>query len=134
MKTALKLLLVAAWIALVALQLSACSGSLKHVNRIGLGLSTITTACDWGQTRSAATKGWRDHYEANPVMGSTPSTGRVDAYLGAVIASTVLLGYVLPEKLRPFLYGAVIAIEVDTIAGNMSTTEGLCGIAGGPAR
>lgn len=113
---------------------SGCAGSLKHINRMGLALSTVTTTCDWGQTRSAASSGWRDHHEGNPIMGSAPSTGAVDAYMASVVVGTIALSYILPERVRPFLYGTVIAVEANTIRGNLDTTQGMCGISNGVTR
>lgn len=124
----LKLLLLAAL-------LSACSISTsRHATRIGVGLAVASTACDWGQTRSAASAGWRTNYEANPVMGPSPSTHAVDAYMAGVVVTTLAATYLLPERVRPYLLGVVTAAEVYTIAGNLDTTSGLCGVSGGSVR
>lgn len=114
--------------------LAACAGSLEHVNRIGVGLAVATTACDWGQTRSAAGTGWRTTYEGNPVMGPSPSTSTVDLYMAAVAVSTIALGHVLPDWARPILYGAVTVAETATVIDNLGTTPGLCGVSGGSVR
>lgn len=116
----------------LAALMGACSISTsRHATRIGVGLAVASTVCDWGQTRSAASDGWRTHYEANPVMGPAPSTHAVDAYMAGAIVTTLAATYLLPERMRPYLLGAVTVAEVYTIAGNLDTTSGLCGISNG---
>lgn len=125
MKTALVLALALA---------AGCTGPLaRHAGRITMGTAAIMTTCDWGQTHSAALTGWAGHGEANPIMGPAPSTNVVNAYMAAAIVGTIVLGQILPERLRPYFYGAVTAVEVNTVVGNLSTTRGLCGLTGGDA-
>lgn len=120
---------------MVALVCSGCSmAAARHANHVTLGLALITTACDWHETRWAAGDGWSKTYEANPIMGEEPSTTTVDVYNAAVIGATVGLGQLVPEQYRWLVYGAVAAAGVESIIVNSSTTPGLCGFSGGPAR
>ncbi len=117
----------------VLIAITACSGSLQHVNRIALFTAEATIACDLGQTESAASSGWHNRYERNPIMGDKPSSGEVAAYMTGAALATALVWYVAPSWLRPFVAGSVAALEVRTIAVNVPTTAGLCGISGGTA-
>lgn len=122
-------------LALIAILLAGCSisiGATKHINRITLGMALLTTACDYGQTRSAATKGWHDRYEGNPIMGPTPSTHTVDLYMLGAMVGTIALGQLIPARFRALLYGAVTIVEVHTVVGNLETTDGICGVSGDP--
>lgn len=114
--------------ALLVLAATACSGSLRHVNRAGAVLATAALACDYGQTRSAAAAHWEGHYEANPVMGTNPSTSTVDMYFAATAVVVHLGAQLLPERIRPLAYAAVIGVQAHAIHNNLGTTQGLCGI------
>lgn len=110
-------------------------GALGHVNRIGTGLAALSIACDWGQTHAAARAGWVEHSEGNPIMGDHPSTTVVNVYMAAVLASSLAIGtFAVPSRLRPLFYGAIIAVQANTIHGNFYTTPGLCGFNGREVR
>lgn len=126
----------------ILLALSGCGGTfgrseptgLKHANRIALGLAAAALACDWGQTHSAAAGGWRGTYEGNPIMGPSPSAAEVGLYMAGVGAAFVVVWQLLPPRLRPALAGGMLAVEAHTVVGNLETTPGLCGVAGGRTR
>lgn len=129
-------------ILVIWLLLSGCAGifgrsqpaGLKHANRVALGLAAAALACDWSQTHSAAAGGWRGTYEANPIMGASPSTAEVGLYMAGVGAAFVAVWHLLPPRLRPALAGGMLAVEAHTVVGNLETTPGLCGVAGGRVR
>lgn len=103
--------------ALLALLLTACTN--VHVNRAALVASTAALACDWGQTRSAATQGWRYHYENNPIMGPKPPVGYVDLYFGGIAITNALLWLVIPRRYRVFVPLAIFGIETRQAARNV---------------
>lgn len=93
-----------------------------------LAVSSATLACDWGQTRSAASAGWMDRVERNPLMGAHPSTIQVDMYFGVVTLLNVTLWAMLPKRWRSVVPIGVGAFEMNTIVGNVPTTESVCGV------
>jgi hypothetical protein len=98
------------------------------VNTATLITSTASIACDWGQTRSAASEAWsRGRWEANPIMGSKPSTATVDVYFLSALAVNAAFWIALPRQVRSVAPVAITAAQVDTIAGNIGTTHTLCG-------
>jgi hypothetical protein len=96
----------------------------------------ITLACDWGQTRSLASGGWKLHTETNPIMGRDPSARTVDMYFASAAAITALAWWLLPERLRPFLSAGVVGVQLPAIVGNTMEREPvpLCGVGGDPVR
>ena len=117
---------------LLLLSLVGCSGTLKHVNRIGGGATLMALGCDWNQTRTAADTGWRGLQEGNAILGEYPSRGRVDLYMATATAALALAWIVLPERLRPLVWVPTLAIQTHTIAHNHTTVLGLCGVSGEP--
>jgi hypothetical protein len=115
------------WVAaLIAISATGCT--LCNVNRATLATSTLGLVCDWGQTRSKAAGGWRDQHEANPVLGETPSTRAVDGYFAGAIAANALLWWLLPHRIKSAVPVAVTAIQIDAVAENLETTDGVCGL------
>jgi hypothetical protein len=106
--------------------LSGCS--FKNLNRATLAASTASLACDWGQTRSAASNHWKGRYEANPIMGTNPGTRTVDTYFASTVVLNAAIWYFIPEKLKSIIPGVVIGFQANTIAGNLDTTQGVCGL------
>lgn len=126
--------------ALVLVVLAGCSVTARqHASRMLLGAAVITEACDWGSTRRAASGGWtyragqQQFGENNPALGRFPSTVRVDAYFAAVAIGTVAVGMLLPERFRPYWYGAVAVVEMDSVTNNLGTVSGACGLPASPA-
>ena len=81
------------------------------------GAFTAALLIDAGQTRRLARGGWRDHYEANPLLGPRPSVGHVNSY--TALAGLTVLGAAaaLPARLRSYLLGGALAVELFAIAG-----------------
>lgn len=78
---------------------------------------------DAGQTRGLAQRGWQGFYEANPLLGSHPSVGRINAYTAAVGVAVFGTAAALPKRLRPWFLGAALVVETLTVATN--AREGL---------
>lgn len=97
-----------------------------HVDRAALVTSSAALACDWLQTRSAASSGWHEMSEGNPLLGSEPTPQAVDTYFAAVVLTNALLWYVTPARWRSAVPLGVVAVQTKTIARNTPTT-GLCG-------
>lgn len=98
-----------------------------RVNRATLIASTAALVCDWGQTRGAASGGWRTGIEVNPIMGPTPTVRSVDTYFMGAIMINAGLWLLTPERWRSAVPIAVTGVQVHTIAGNVSRgTTGLC--------
>lgn len=105
---------------------SACS--LRAADRATLAVSAAALACDWSQTRSAASRGWSSQHEANPIMGERPSVGSVDGYFATVMVADALVWLALPERLRWLAPASVIGVEVQPVSHNLGTVGGLCGL------
>lgn len=59
---------------------------------------------DWGQTRTIA-KNPDKYYEYNSIIGTHPTTGRVDGYMATSALLHVAIAAVLPSEYRaPFQY------------------------------
>ena len=117
------------YLILLALLASCTTSRLRTANRAALVSSMGLLACDWGQTRSAASTGWAGLEERNPVMGTNPSTGHVDVYFASVAAVNVALYLLMPERARWVAPSVVSAVQVNAIAGNTSTVPGpACGL------
>jgi hypothetical protein len=80
-------------------------------------IAAAAFACDWSETRDNAARGWRATYEANPMLGTHPSTGTVDFYF-ASLAATILLTELLPERWRSVVYLPVAGLELETVGAN----------------
>jgi hypothetical protein len=106
-------------VVILALGLSACT----HVNRATLVASTAALFADGLQTRSAAERGWsHGDRETNPLLGATPSVGRVEVYFASAIVANAVLWAVLPPKWRSIVPMTVIGVQTQTIWGNLETT------------
>src|SRR5437867_5046372 len=80
---------------------------------------TAALLIDAGQTRGLARGGWQTFREMNPILGPRPSVGQVNTYT-AVAGLTVLgVAAVLPARLRRWLLGAALGVEMFTIAGTV---------------
>lgn len=117
---------------------------LCHLNRIGRGAAVLTLAADAASTYAAADREWKmvgspatgveeGGFPTRAILGGAPSTGAVAAYF--VIGTAVLMGAaeLLPDRLKPFVYGAVIAVEGYTVYGNIETA-GVVGLETGRVR
>lgn len=123
MKLALLSVLIAA---------SACSqATMRRVNQVGAGVMVVSLACDGGGTMRAASTGWRGNEEggtpARAVMGARPSMEHVGSYFALSTIALLGVAQLLPERARPFLYGAVAIAETHTAIGNVPLA-GPCGL------
>lgn len=80
--------------------------------------ATALLAADWMQTREIAAQPERFH-ERNPILGSHPAPGEVDAYFAASAAASWAVAAVLPRGFwrEAFQYG-LIGIELGVVAHN----------------
>lgn len=99
-----------------------------HVDTAALIASTASLACDWGQTRSAADRGWASRIERNPILGPRPSTSQVDMYFGVTALLNVTLWTLLPKGWKSIVPAGVTAMEANTVYGNRDTTVAKCGL------
>ena len=83
------------------------------------GAAVAALAADWGQTRHIA-KNPNRFIETNPVLGSSPSVGKVDTYFVGAIVGTVALAHVLPGDWRQLFLGGVLALEIGVVNQNRS--------------
>ena len=83
-----------------------------------LGIAVTGLAADWAQTRYIATS--RGYHETNPLLGSHPSVGRVNAYFATSIATTVGLALWMPKTPRLLFLGNMAALEMAVIMRNHS--------------
>lgn len=116
-------------LAVLALVTVACAPTWQRVDRGTLVASMSLLACDWGQTRSAATEGWGGgQWEGNLIMGERPSSSIVDAYFASTVVINAALWALLPRGWRSVVPGAVIGVQSYTVATNARTTRGVCGL------
>jgi hypothetical protein len=81
------------------------------------GATVAALAVDWGQTRHIA-KNPERYTETNPMLGSSPSVGKVDAYFVGAMVGTVALAHVLPGDWRQLFLGGVLALELGVVNQN----------------
>jgi hypothetical protein len=83
------------------------------------GATLAALAVDWGQTRGIAKNPQRFN-ETNPVLGTTPSVGKVDAYFVGAMVGTVAVAHLLPGDWRQLFLAGTLAIELGAIQQNRS--------------
>lgn len=87
-----------------------------------LGSALTLQAVDWAQTRNAmrrnAAAGETRYVERNPIVGPTPSAGRLDKIAALTMLSTAGLAVALPSSYRRWFLGAVVVIEAAVVYGN----------------
>ena len=83
------------------------------------GAAVAALAVDWGQTRHIA-KNPNRFIETNPVLGSSPSVGKVDAYFVGAMVGTVALAHVLPSDWRQLFLAGTLAVEIGAVSQNRS--------------
>jgi hypothetical protein len=83
------------------------------------GAAVAALAVDWGQTRHIA-KNPERYTETNPILGTSPSVGKVDAYFVGAMVGTVALAHVLPGDWRQLFLGGVLALELGVVNQNRS--------------
>jgi hypothetical protein len=80
---------------------------------------TVVLLVDAAQTRDLARRGWPGFREANPLLGSRPSVGRVNTYTALAAVSILGAAAAAPPRLRPWLLGAALAVEAVTVGGSV---------------
>jgi len=83
------------------------------------GAALTALAVDWGQTRYIA-KNTHRYSETNPMLGATPSVGKVDAYFVCAMVGTVALAHVLPSDWRQLFLAGTLAVEIGAVSQNRS--------------
>jgi hypothetical protein len=83
------------------------------------GAAVAALAVDWGQTRHIA-KNPNRFNEKNPMLGTTPSVGKVDAYFVGAMVGTVALAHVLPSDWRQLFLAGVLVVELNVAQQNRS--------------
>jgi|SRR5262245_53699158 len=83
------------------------------------GATLAALAVDWGQTRYIA-KNTHRYNETNPMLGATPSVGKVDTYFVGAMVGTVALAHVLPSDWRTLFLSGVLAVEIGAVSQNRS--------------
>ena len=78
----------------------------------GMGL-----LADWLQTQNSRQRGFG---EMNPILGSHPSSGAVNAYFGLLMAGQLLGNAKLSPTLRRLMNVGILAAEVPTVLRNRS--------------
>lgn len=79
---------------------------------------------DWAQTRKIAKN--PDRYsENNPILGSHPSTGEVDAYFLTCAVAHTAVAMALPPKYREWWQYVFIGVEAVAVGHNMSIGLGV---------
>jgi len=79
----------------------------------------VTLLIDAAQTRQLAREGWIGFRESNPLLGERPSVGRVNSYTALAGLSVLGAAAVAPPRLRPWLLGAAVAVQLFTIQGSV---------------
>lgn len=117
----------AAVLALVLLAGGCTPRQLRAVSVGGAVLAGAALTTDWCQTRSGRRQGLVETGVARLAIGARPSEGAVDAYfLGSALVTVAVAELLLPERWRPWLYGAVAGGELATVAGNAPFTSARC--------
>jgi len=98
-----------------------------------LAVSTAALAVDWMQTNHQASNDWHANptchaWEGNPILGRAPSSGMVATYFVSAIAINAITWALLPEKYRAVVPIGVVALEGQTIAGNIKREMPYCGM------
>jgi hypothetical protein len=83
------------------------------------GAFLVTLLMDAAQTRNLARRGWAGFREANPLLGDRPTVGQVNTYTAFAAVSVLGAAAALPPRVRPWLLGAAIAVQVFTVAGSV---------------
>ena len=79
----------------------------------------VTLLIDAAQTRQLAREGWVSFRESNPLLGERPSVGRVNSYTALAGLSVLAAAAAAPPRLRPWLLGAAVAVQLFTIQGSV---------------
>lgn len=108
----------------LALSGAAQAADWSAIDKALLAGAVTMLGADWAQTRYIAAH--PDQFrEKNPLLGSHPSTGKVNAYFLTAIAGTVGLALVLPATERKWFLGGVTVLETVMVIRNNSIGVGM---------
>lgn len=93
--------------------------SWKAPDLVLAGAFTAALLIDAGQTRGLARGGWQGWRETNPILGPRPTEGQINTY--TALAGLTVLGAAaaVPERLRPWVLGAGLAVQMFTVVGTV---------------
>jgi hypothetical protein len=77
------------------------------------------TVADWGQTRMIA-RNPQTYRELNPILGSHPSVGKVDAYMIGYLLTQYAIAECVPEPWKTLLLSQVIMVQAKAVGNNKS--------------
>lgn len=78
----------------------------------------ILHVIDWGQTLSIV--GDDNYEELNPLVGESPSRGRVNLFGFAILIGHSLVTHYLPDEYRPYWQYSTIVVKGFSVAHNYS--------------
>ena len=87
--------------------------------RTTFAVSSVLLVADWAQTRQIARNADLFH-ETNPVLGTHPSMGRVNAYFATALALNYVIGNSLPTGWRRAWFVGVQSVEANVVRHNLS--------------
>lgn len=93
-------------------------GEWTTADSVRQGVFTGLTMIDWAQTRYIAKHSPVEVQEGNPILGKTPSLGRVNNYFAVSIVGHAAISYVLPRPWREGWQYVWIGIEGERIHHN----------------
>ena len=103
---------------LLLASLPACADPWTSADTARQAIFTGLAVVDWAQTRRIARQ--PVYYEMNPVLGSHPSVGQVDAYFAGAIVGHAAVSYLLPAGWRAGWQYVWIGIEAQKTYHNRS--------------
>ena len=109
-----------------------CAGQANmHARRLTASAAVMSLAMDWCQTSSAAREDWSNGRReggmpTKHIIGTTPSQSEVGMYFAVGTVAIIGVAQLVPERFRPWFYGAVTVVEAKVISGNLATASGDC--------
>jgi hypothetical protein len=104
-----------------ALLLVPSVASAQHMDKadkILYAASVVMLAGDWLTTVDAARGGWQGKEEANVILGSKPSVGKVNAVVAGELVVHTALSLLLPKEVKKLYLIGITALEATLILGN----------------
>ncbi|MGA8007725.1 MAG: hypothetical protein WCA17_16690 [Burkholderiales bacterium] len=87
--------------------------------RTSFAMSSVLLVADWAQTRQVA-RNPDALREINPILGTTPSMGRVNAYFGTALLLNYVIGNSLAPGWRRAWFVSVGTVEANVVQRNLS--------------
>ena len=94
------------------------AGDWTTADTLRQGAFTGLAIADWAQTRYISKH--PEFYETNQILGSHPSTGKVDTYFAASIVGHAVISYMLPPAWRQGWQYVWIGVEAQKVVHNHS--------------